>query len=67
MSRPTEKIPIIEWYKNIGIHDQQSPERINGVVKKEIDEVFAMDDIVQLAEFAADVGNCQKPGCLLAL
>jgi hypothetical protein len=60
MRARTETIPLVGHYRGVGIHNCQSLERIETVVKPEIDAVFAMDDIVQLADFAADVGNCPE-------
>jgi hypothetical protein len=45
------KIPCIEVYRGVGLHDQQSPARLE-VVRGEIDAVFAIVDIGQLAKWA---------------
>jgi hypothetical protein len=50
----TDAIRIIETYKNVGIHDSQPRERIEAVVKPEIDIVVEMVDPLQLFAFAAD-------------
>jgi hypothetical protein len=42
-------MPIIETYRGVGIHDFQSRERIETVVKPEIDRVHAMSDSDELA------------------
>ena len=47
------QIPTIASHRGIGIHDHQSPARIK-VVKRAIDRVALMSDILELADFAAD-------------
>jgi len=46
-------IPTIAMHRGIGIHDHQSPARIE-IVKRAIDRVARMSDILELADFAAD-------------
>ncbi len=48
------RIPIVETYRGVGIHNGQSATRIANVVKPEIDRVFAMTDAEQLAAIAGD-------------
>ena len=48
------KIPFIEIYQGVGIHDCQPTARIETVVKPEIDAVMQMTDIGALVEHAAD-------------
>jgi hypothetical protein len=50
----TDAIRIIETYKNVGIHDSQSRERIEAVVKPEIDIAVGMVDPLELFAFALD-------------
>jgi hypothetical protein len=47
-------IPRIEHYKGIGIMDCQPRERIETIVKREIDEVLAEGGIERLARIAGD-------------
>jgi len=47
------QIPTIATHRGIGIHDHQSPARIE-IVKRAIDRVALMSDILELADFAAD-------------
>jgi len=48
------KMPVLETYRGIGIHDFQPTERIQAIVKPEIDAVLALDDINQLLAVAGD-------------
>ena len=57
MTRAEDRIPIVETYRGVGIHDQQPRERIDGVVKPAIDRVLGIGDVKRLAEYAADTGN----------
>lgn len=50
-------IPKIETYRGVGIHDFQDRERIEEVVKPEIDRVFATSDPQALFEIAGDVAQ----------
>jgi hypothetical protein len=47
------QIPTIAVHRGIGIHDHQTPGRIN-TVKAAIDRVARMSDIMALVGFAAD-------------
>jgi hypothetical protein len=47
------QIPTIATHRGVGIHDHQSPARIQ-VVKAAIDRVARMSDIMELVDFAAD-------------
>ena len=49
-----DRIPVIATHRGIDIHDCQTPARIR-VVKAAIDRVAGMSDILELADFAADV------------
>jgi hypothetical protein len=53
-------IPIVEVYRGVGIEDGQPVERIECVVKPQIDRVHTLEGIEQLAAFAADVGNAPE-------
>ncbi|GAB5429687.1 MAG: hypothetical protein Devi2KO_31460 [Devosia indica] len=57
MTQAEDRIPIVETYRGVGIHDQQPRERIDGVVKPAIDGVLAIGDVKRLAEYAANTGN----------
>lgn len=57
MTQADDRIPIVETYRGVGIHDQQPRERIDGVVKPAIDRVLGIGDVKRLAEYAADTGN----------
>ena len=54
------KIPTFGSYRNIALHDGQSSERLAAVVQPEIDAVFAMTDLEQLARFAADISKAPE-------
>jgi len=60
------RIPIVECYKGVGIHDQQTRDRIERVVRWEIDRVLVMNDVRELVEFAADRGNSPEARMLAA-
>ncbi len=47
-----DKIPTIGTYRGVGLHDQQSPERLD-VVRAAIDQVFDVVDIRELLKIAA--------------
>ena len=47
-------IPVIETYRGVGIHDFQSRERVNHVVKPAIDRVFALSAPADLFRYAGD-------------
>ena len=49
----SDRIPIVETYRDVGIHVFQDAERI-ALVKKEIDDVYTIDDLKKLVEFAGD-------------
>ena len=57
MTKAEDRIPIVETYRGVGIHDQQPRERIDGVVKPAIDRVLGIGDVKRLADYAADTGN----------
>ena len=50
----SEKIPIVEIYRGVGLHDQQSAARLK-VVRAEIDAVYLIDDIGDLFEWVARI------------
>jgi hypothetical protein len=52
------QIPLCGTYRDVGLHDRQSPARLD-VVKAELDTVIAFADIVQLVEWAKDI--CHSP------
>lgn len=49
-----DRIPIIETYRGIGLHDQQTPRRLE-VVRRAIDDVFTKTDSGELTRIAGDV------------
>jgi hypothetical protein len=53
-----DRIPIVETYRGVGIHNEQSRRRIDSVVKPALDRVFAEDDPDRLLEI---VKNVQQP------
>jgi hypothetical protein len=55
MTAENDRIPCLEVYRNCRVHDQQSPERISGIVKPEIDRVFAISDPRELFEICKSV------------
>jgi hypothetical protein len=48
-----DAIPVVEIYRGIGLHDQQSPERLIEV-RRTIDAVYDQHDLNQLLEIAGD-------------
>ena len=50
----SDRIPVIASHRGVNIHADQSPARIQ-VVRAAIDRVAQMSDILELADFAADV------------
>ena len=56
----TDKIPIVETYRGVGIHDAQPVERIERVVKPAIDAVLKMGDVDELIAFAGDISNAPE-------
>jgi hypothetical protein len=51
------RMPIVENYRGVGIHDFQSEERISTVVKPAIDYVFTASDPNVLFAYAGNVDN----------
>jgi hypothetical protein len=62
---PHDQIPIVGTYGGVGLHDQQSPERLR-VVKREIDRIHKLANPERLTAYVKDVGNPPE-GRLLAL
>jgi hypothetical protein len=61
------KIPIVETYRGIGIHDCQTAERISSIVKPEIDEVLdKINDLKQLFRLAGDTTKSPEARLLAA-
>jgi len=42
MTQPEDRIPVVEGYKGVGLHADQSPERL-AEVRAEIDQVIALE------------------------
>ncbi len=51
----SDTIPIVEIYRGVGIHADQSTVRIDGKVKPEIDRVLAMENLEKLSEYCRDI------------
>ena len=51
------KIPIVETYRNIGVHDFQDRERIEKVVKPAIDRIYEANGVDFLVSYAGDFRN----------
>jgi hypothetical protein len=67
LTRVEDRIPIIDTYRGVGIHDSQPPERIERVVKREIDHVLDhVSDIGALFEFARDHTHAPEARLLAA-
>jgi hypothetical protein len=47
----SDRIPVVETYRGVGIHVFQPPERI-ALVKREIDHVYTINDIEELWKYA---------------
>ncbi len=52
-----DKIPCVEIYQNVEIHDCQPRERIERIVKPEIDRVIDLQEGQALAEWCRDVAR----------
>jgi hypothetical protein len=55
MTAEADRIPSLEVYKSCRIHDQQPRERIEAVVKPEIDRISAISDPQELFKISANV------------
>jgi hypothetical protein len=61
------KIPLIAFHRGVGIHDQQPAERVERIVKPEIDLVLdKIEGVRELYDFARDVANCPEARLLAA-
>jgi hypothetical protein len=60
-----DAIPVVEVYRGVGLHDQQSPERLDAV-RQAIDLVFAEHDFVRLLELADDASRPPEARLLAA-
>ncbi|MFZ1992160.1 MAG: hypothetical protein WAW96_20590 [Alphaproteobacteria bacterium] len=56
----SEQIPIVEVYRGVGIHTEQPRERIEAIVKPQIDEVIAASDAARLYELAGTLHLCPE-------
>jgi hypothetical protein len=56
MAAEADRIPAIEVYRGCRIHDEQPRERIETIVKREIDQVFGISEPQRLFEICGDVG-----------
>jgi hypothetical protein len=54
------RIPIVEVYRGVGVQDQQPADRIERIVKPEIDAVYDMRDLEALYELTGDVARCPE-------
>src|SRR5262245_28686696 len=59
------KIPIVEIYRGIGLHDHQDETRL-AVVRVEIDQVFGMTRLHELFDFLTDIGRAPESRMLAA-
>lgn len=49
-----DAIPTVGAYRGVPLHAMQSSERIEKVVRPEIDEVYALPDVAAMAAYAMD-------------
>lgn len=54
MTDPSDQIPIAEYYRGVGIHIDNPRERIDRVIRPEIDAVFDLEDAEALFKYACD-------------
>ena len=59
-------MPIVETHRGVAIHDFQSRERIEHVVKPAIDAVFAVSSPAELFGYAGDKNNPPEARLLAA-
>jgi hypothetical protein len=62
-----DNIPVVETYRGVGIHDEQPRERIETVVKPEIDRVIDLGDVRRLFDFASDARNSPEARLLAGM
>jgi hypothetical protein len=55
MPNPGDQIPAIETYRNVRIHNEQPLERIEHVVKPQLDKILASDDLQALFAVCQDI------------
>jgi hypothetical protein len=48
-----DEIPVVDFYRGVGLHDQQIPDRLD-VVRRAIDSVFDQHDFRRLLQIAGD-------------
>jgi hypothetical protein len=60
------EIPIIEMYRGVGIHDFQSRQRIDEIVKPEIDAVFDINGAKELLAHACSPAHAPEARILAA-
>jgi hypothetical protein len=53
MTEDLDQIPVVSFHRGVGLHDQQSPERLI-VVRQAIDDVFEQQDLARLQEISED-------------
>jgi hypothetical protein len=51
-----DEIPFVGFHRRIGLHDHQSPARLD-IVRAELDTVIGMSDIDELASWARDISR----------
>lgn len=54
MTNPADTIPTVGHHRGVPLHDCQPRERIEGIVKPEIDTVYDMEDPQQLFAWCGD-------------
>lgn len=50
-----DRIPVAEIYRGIGVHCDQSRDRVERVVKPSVDKVLSMNDVAALYDLAGDI------------
>jgi hypothetical protein len=53
-------MPIVETYKGVGIHDFQTRQRIEEIVKPAIDHAYTIDDPEELFSYACSPANAPE-------
>jgi hypothetical protein len=61
-----QQIPTIGLYRNVPLHDFQSGERVETIVKPAIDDVFATAELGALVAYAGDTHNPPESRLLAA-
>jgi len=62
----SDNIGSVEIYRGVEIHDAQSAERIDAVVKPEIDAVLGVKDVATLVRWCSDITRSPESRLLAA-